>query len=157
MRKLFPLLLLVLSLGATAQPDSLPAINRRVVDFVNRHMGSQVGRGECWDLAAEALNAAGAEWDGNYGFGSKVDPGKESVLPGDIVQFEGVRFEWDEGREKHTMRMPHHTAVILQVRSRDNYVIAEQNTQGTGRKVGSGDLQLARRTKGRITFYRPKG
>jgi len=143
-----------------AQQDSLPAVNKGVVAFVREHMGEQVGRGECWDLAAEALNIAGAKWDGDYGFGRKVDPERELVLPGDIVQFERVEFQWEEGREVHTIRMPHHTAVVLEVpgkggRATDAYVIAQQNTQETGRRTGTGELVLSRRSKGRIVFFRP--
>ncbi len=154
--------LLLVSFGSSAQQDSLPKVNQRIVAFVREHMGGQVGRGECWDLAAAALNAAGAKWDGDYDFGREVDPAREPVLPGDIVQFERVEFRWEEGRDVHTMRMPHHTAVILEVRGAvpgekapGAYVIGQQNTQETGRKTGTGDLVLSRRIKGKIAFFRP--
>lgn len=154
--------LLFVSSGSFAQQDSLPKVNLRIVSFVREHMGEQVGRGECWDLAAAALNAAGAKWDGDYFFGRKVDPDREPVLPGDIVQFEHVEFRWEEGRDVHTMRMPHHTAVVLEVLGAVSgekvpgaYVIGQQNTRETGRKTGTGDLVLSRRIKGRITFFRP--
>ncbi len=151
-----PLLGLLLAVNvAVGQADSLPAVNQRVVAFVRERMGQQVGRGECWDLAAAALNAANARWDGDYGFGRKVDPQREPVLPGDIVQFEGVEFEWEEGLDIHTVRMPHHTAVVLEVTGTGVFVIAQQNTQETGRRTGTGDLWLSRRTKGRLVFHRP--
>lgn len=121
-------------------------------------MGQRVGRGECWDLAAEALNAAGAEWNGDYGFGREVDPDHEPVHPGDIVQFERVEFRWEEGRDVHTIRMPHHTAIVMEVfgaMAPGAYIIAQQNTEETGRKVGTGNLVLSRRTKGKISFFRP--
>ncbi len=154
--------LLLISFGSCAQQDSLPKVSRRIVEFVREHMGERVGRGECWDLAAAALNAAGAKWDGDYGFGREVDPDREPVLPGDIVQFEGVEFKWEEGRDVHTIRMPHHTAVVLEVlgaasakKAPGAYVIGQQNTRETGRKTGTGDLLLSRRIKGRIAFFRP--
>ena len=138
------------------QSDSLPPVNRRVVAFVQEHVGSRVGRGECWDLAAEVLNAAGAQWDGDHRFGREVFPGRGSVLPGDIVQFEKVEFQWEEGLESHSIRMQHHTAVVMEVRAKGSYVIAQQNTQETGRKTGLADLVLARRKKGSIRFFRPE-
>ena len=141
--------------GSFAQTDTLPEVNRRIVAFVREHMGEKVGRGECWDLAAGALDSAGAKWDGDYGFGPKLDLKRDVILPGDIVQIEGAEFRWEEGRDIHTMRMPHHTAVVLEVKAPGAYVIGQQNTQETGRRVGTGDLVLARRTKGRIDFYRP--
>jgi len=156
--------LFVLSSAMSAQQDSLPVVNARIVAFVRGHMGEQVGRGECWDLAAAALNAAGAKWDGDHGFGRRVDRANERVLPGDIIQFERVEFRWEEGREVRTIRMPHHIAVVLDVEDeasgaepRDAYLIAQQNTQETGRTTGTGHLVLSRRTKGRILFYRPAG
>jgi hypothetical protein len=146
--------LLLASSGSFAQQDSLPIVNQRITAFVREHMGKQVGRGECWDLAAGSLNAAGAKWDGDYGFGRKVDPDREPVLPGDIVQFERVEFQWEEGRDVHTIRMPHHTAVVLEVKAPGTYVIAQQNTRETGRRTGTGDLVLSRRTKGKLAFFR---
>jgi hypothetical protein len=141
--------------GLLAQSDAIPPLNRRVVDFVRAHQGEQVGRGECWDLAAEALNTAGAKWDGNYGYGREVHHARAQVLPGDIVQFEQVEFQWEEGSAVHTVRMPHHTAVVVEVRTPGSFVIAQQNTQETGRKVGCSDLVLSRRKKGTIRFFRP--
>lgn len=156
--------LFVLSNAMSAQKDGFPVVNARIVAFVREHMGEQVGRGECWDLAAAALDAAGARWDGDHGFGRRVDPAHERVLPGDIIQFERVEFRWEEGREVRTIRMPHHIAVVLDVEDeasgaepRDAYLIAQQNTQETGRTTGTGHLVLSRRTKGRILFYRPAG
>ncbi len=141
--------------GLLAQPDSLPPLNQRVVAFVREQVGRRVGRGECWDLAAQALDAAGAKWDGDYGFGRKLDPDKETILPGVIVQFEGVEFRWEEDRAIHTVSMPHHTAIILEVKAPGSFIIGQQNTRETGRKVGAGELVLSRRVKGSIGFYAP--
>ena len=149
--------ILISGAGLHAQPDSLPQLNRRVVDFVRAHLGEQVGRGECWDLAAQALNDAGAKWDGDYGFGRVTDPVRDRVVPGDIVQFENVEFSWEGGPAVHTTRMPHHTAVVLEVVNVDRYLIAQQNTAETGRRTGTGELVLSRRKKGTIRFYRPVG
>ncbi len=141
--------------GLPAQSDSLPPMSQRVVAFVREHVGSRVGRGECWDLAARALEAAGARWDGDYGFGREVDPSKEAILPGYVVQFEGVEFRWEEGRAIHTISMPHHTAIIIEVKDPGSFIIGQQNTRETGRKVGVGELVLSRRVRGRIGFYAP--
>src|SRR6187431_3356267 len=66
-----------------AQTDTLPELNRRIVAFVDAHKGMKVDRGECWDLAAVALDSAGAKWDRKLGFGRLLDPQREEVLPGD--------------------------------------------------------------------------
>ncbi|MDQ3100930.1 MAG: hypothetical protein M3R08_06060, partial [Bacteroidota bacterium] len=53
--------------------DTLPPLNQKVVEYVQLNMKQKVGRGECWDLAAAALEHAGAAWDGKYQFGTPVD------------------------------------------------------------------------------------
>lgn len=132
-------------------------VNERVLGFVERHMGKKVGRGECWDLAAEALNTSGAVWDGSYGWGVVIEPGKDSILPGDIIQFKDVELEWEDGNSRNRMTMPHHTAVVVEVKAPGVFVIAHQNFGPIGRKVGTTDLVLAHVKKGRTTFYRPQG
>ena len=71
------------------------------------------------------------------------------------MQFEGVEFRWEEGRATHTITMPHHTAIILEVKAPGGFIIGQQNTRETGRKVGTGELVLSRRIKGSIGFYAP--
>ena len=136
--------------------SALPVINQRVLEFVNAHMGERVDRGECWDLAAFALNDAGAKWNGKLQYGRLLDPGKEPVLPGDIIQLEGVEFKWHEGDATNVITMPHHTAIVYEVKSSGNYVVAHQNMQGIGRKVGLGTIVLEHRSKGKIMIYRPQ-
>ncbi len=131
-------------------------VNARIVEFVKSKQGKKVGHGECWDLAAEALTAAGATWDGRYTWGVAIDPLKDSVLPGDVVQFENVIFEWEEGNSVNREAMGHHTAVIIEVKAPGVFVIAHQNFGPNGRKVGTTDLVLARKKKGKLTVYRPQ-
>ena len=144
----------VTNVEARALPASL---NQRIADFAKSQMGKKVGHGECWDLAAEALTSAGAVWDGKYAWGLVIDPEKDAVLPGDVVQFENVVFEWQEGTSLYREDMPHHTAIIIEVKSSGVYVIAQQNFGPQGRKVSSGGLVLAHKKKGKLTVYRPKG
>ncbi len=56
----------------TQDCDSIPIMNQQIIGFVNSKMNRKVGRGECWDLAAEALNLIDAKWDGKYKYGRKV-------------------------------------------------------------------------------------
>src|SRR5258706_3314819 len=65
--------------------DTLPELNQQILDFVNAHLKKKVGRGECWDLAAEALNQAGAKWNHKYNYGKHIDPDSTTVFPGDII------------------------------------------------------------------------
>lgn len=142
---------------ASSQTGKLPPLNERVLEFVEDHFGKRVGRGECWDLAAEALNAAHARWDGRLEYGRLVDHTKEEVLPGDIIQLEEAEFRWEEGGAVNGITMPHHTVVVTGIRSQGAFTIAHQNMEGIGRKVGAGELVLSRLIKGRILIYRPVG
>lgn len=140
---------------AFAQGGELPALNQRIVDFLRDHEGQKVGRGECWNLAAEALNFAGAKWNGFYDFGSIVDWRKNAVLPGDIVQLENVEVEHREGNSVSRERYGRHTAIVVAVHGRGDYEIAQQNMQPMGKKVGTSSLRMADVRGGKFTFHRP--
>ena len=90
--------------------DSTPVLNKQIVDFVKTKIGKKVGKGECWDVAAEALNTVGAKWDGNYKFGNEVNYKKDCVFPGDIMQFEGVTLKYAIGDKRFMEKLAHHTA-----------------------------------------------
>lgn len=135
--------------------DEIPAVNRKVHSFVKSSLGKRIGRGECWDLAAQALNTAGATWDGAFGFGKPIDPKKDCVYPGDVIQYTDVRVHYQKGNTFYAEEMDHHTAVVFQVKEKGKYVVAEQNTSKLGRKVGLSDLELANVSKGKVDFFRP--
>ena len=142
--------------GSFIENDSIPAVNQRVVDFVMGQVGKKVGRGECWDLAAEALNSAGAKWDGLYAFGVVVNWKTTEILPGDIVQFAEVEVRHQEGDAIRTERYGKHTAVVVAVKGRGNYELAHQNVEPVGRKVGVAPLNMADVRSGKLVFFRPQ-
>ncbi|MBK7084854.1 MAG: hypothetical protein IPH53_09375 [Flavobacteriales bacterium] len=135
--------------------DSLPPLNKGVLTFVRSQVNKRVGRGECWDLAAAALDVVKARWDGAYFFGRPVDPRTEVILPGDIVQFEGVEVLYEEEGITTRQRMPHHTAVIYEAHGEGRYTLAHQNFGPAGRKVGLSEWSTAHVVKGKYTFFRP--
>lgn len=147
----------IVATSGSSQTGTLPPMNARVLEFVEGHYGKRVGRGECWDLAAEALNAAQARWDGRLEYGRLVDHTKEEVLPGDIIQLEEAEFRWEEAGAVNGITMPHHTVVVTGIKSQGVFTIAHQNMEGIGRKVGAGELVLSRLIKGRALIYRPVG
>lgn len=157
MRCLLLLLMIPISGRILPQPPAMavPAVNQRIVAFVHDREGQMVGRGECWDLAAEALNASGAKWDGRYGFGKVVDWRKEEVLPGDIVQFENVEVEHRAADVIRRERYSVHTAVVMDVHGRGDYTMAHQNVVPVGRKVGLSGLRMADVRSGKLLFHRP--
>ncbi len=151
-------LLLVLTFLVPA--NEAPKLNQKVIQYVNTVIGQQVGRGECWDLAAAALDYAGAYLDRSsqksiYIFGKKINPSKDQVYPGDILQIENLKIEYTEGNIIYTENMSHHTAIVYQIIAEDHFKIAHQNTNFSGRKVGISELNMKNIKKGNIIFYRP--
>ncbi len=134
--------------------DSTPALNKQIVEFVSSYLNKKAGTGECWDLAALSLKVNHAHWDGRYNYGTKVDYTTECIYPGDIIQFERVVLEYKIDGGKMTVEMPHHTAVIYEVKSTGDYVIAHQNYNNK-KKVILTPLKMENIKKGKAMIYRP--
>jgi hypothetical protein len=135
--------------------DSIPPLNLEVLAFVDAKMGKKVGNGECWTLAAEALEITNAKWDRKFKYGQLLDPETDCIYPGDIIQFKGVKFVSKENGAKIIDEMDHHTAIVYKVIGKGHYEIAHQNTQRTKKRVGVSSIDLKYQTKGKMKFYRP--
>jgi hypothetical protein len=132
-----------------------PKLNKEIVKYVKSVKGKKVDRGECWDLANQALILIEADWDRAYVYGNKVDPEKDQIFSGDLIQFENVKVKYTEGNATYTEFMTHHTAIVYKVIEKGIYEIAHQNTEFSGRKVGISKLNLNHVVEGDIFFYRP--
>ncbi len=135
--------------------DSLPELNKQVIEIVKTTIGKKVDRGECWDLANKVLTETKADWDLQYKYGNPVNYKKEVVYPGDIIQFEGVKVKYKKGNTTYTETMEHHTAVVYRVISPGVFELAHQNTGFSGRKVGLSTLDISTIIKGKMSIYRP--
>ena len=135
--------------------DSIPELNKQLKDFVSTKIKTKVGKGECWDLAAQALNSVGAKWNGQYIFGSEVYYKTECVYPGDIIQFKGVRIQYQVKGKIYIEMMDLHTAIIYEVKAKGEYILAHQNNAFSGRKVGLSPIKLKDINKGKFIIYRP--
>jgi hypothetical protein len=151
---IFPLLL-ALSVSK-AQCDIAPALNKKIIAFVKSNMNKKVDGGECWDLAAKALKSVEAIWDGKYEFGKLINEKKDCVYPGDIIQFKGIKLKYKKGKYVYTEDMSHHTAIILKVIEKGKYIIADQNTRHSGKKVGTHEFLIDNVVKGSFKIYRPQ-
>ena len=161
-RNNFILLLLFLSciqVKVNGQSE-IPDVNSRVLAYVKTVIGSTVGRGECWDLADQALTIANAQFDKTspktiYIFGKQYNPEKEKVLPGDIIQFEDVTLSYKDGNMIFTENYKHHTAIVFRIKENGSFELAHQNTSFGGRKVALSDFNLENVKKGKLIFYHP--
>lgn len=126
-----------------------PPLNQKVLEFCKANHNQRVGDGDSPDLAAEALEAAGAERLGVYVWGRELDP-QEPYLPGDILQMENVRI--DAGNQRWTM--DHHTVVIEEVRP-DALAVLHQNVRPVGQIVHRATFPIASDIVGIVRGYRP--
>jgi len=156
MIRLFLIILIIFQIqGYIKSQNSIPALNNQIVEFVKTTIGEQVDRGECWDLANKALTLVNADWDLKYKYGKLVDPKRDEIFPGDLIQFEGVKVKYQKGNTTYTESMDHHTAIIYRVIKKGVYELAHQNTGFSGRKVGLSTLDISTITKGKMKIYRP--
>ena len=153
-RTILFLILLFPATQAIAQKN-IPELNKRIIEYAESVIGKQVDRGECWDLANQALNRFNAQWDGKFQYGKLINPKREPVLPGDIIQFKNVKIKYQITNTTYTEFMKQHTAIVYKIKHKNVFTIAHQNTEFSGRKVGLSDLNLAHVVKGNIKIYRP--
>jgi hypothetical protein len=140
------------STGGTATSPGVgqdtQSLSAKVLEFALNHLGQQVGNGECWTLAEDALLYAGAKPAVGYVFGEKIS--LDSAQPGDILQFESAVFVgptyWMQ------MGFPHHTAIVDAVQG-SQFVILQQNFNGI-RRVQMSPLNMADLRSGTVTAYR---
>lgn len=147
-------LILLTTFSLFAQ-ENLPELNREIIEYLESVIGKKVDRGECWDLANQALKKSEADWDKAFVYGNLKDPKKDEIFPGDLIQFDNIVIKYQEGNNYYTETMGQHTAIVYKVKKKGVYEIAHQNTQFSGRKVGVSTLNTHHVVEGKMYFYRP--
>ncbi|MES2778750.1 MAG: hypothetical protein V4651_02535 [Bacteroidota bacterium] len=136
--------------------ETLPPTNAKIVEYVNSVIGKKVGRGECWDLANEALTYANAKWQFPTTFGKPIDYKKDQILAGDLIQINNVVMESKTDTSLVRWKMVEHTAIVYATTAEKGHIrIAEQNVNGV-RKVMLSDWNLSDVKSGKLQFYRPQ-
>lgn len=130
------------------------ATNKEVLAFTKTSIGTTVGRGECWDLAQQALDYSGSIWSKPHQFGFALGKG-EPILAGDIIQFQSARFEWKEGYRSGWKQLgsPGHTSIVYAVNG-SQLQLAHQNVNGV-RKVFLDSIDLTHIVSGSYQIFRP--
>jgi len=133
-----------------------PSLGQRVLNFATNHAGQQVGSGECFDLADQALRGAGAKSAADYGevtadadyqWGNAVQ--LVDVQAGDVLQFRDYSVtievvvtrtktfrdgstEETEQTTTETYGRPHHTAIVSSRLGGGRLRVNEQNAPPRG-------------------------
>ena len=141
-------------------------------------MGSQVGDGECWTLANNALKAVAAKCSSRgqepcmasqsfihgylmYSFvpsavrsEAQGNVKNAGVARGDVIQLYKAHFKYPGG--EMWAGVPDHTAVITGVDSDGVLRVVEQNVGGK-KRVQPGKYNLAQMVSGEVRIYRAVG
>jgi hypothetical protein len=136
--------------AATAAKQRAAEIPAKMAGFCTRHLGKQVGDGECWALADEAFKACGLERPGAdmRVWGRLLDLKKEKMQAGDIVEYRSAKFS------NGTTTGPEHTAVVVKG-GRRKATIAEQNWSGH-KTVRESEFDSGALISGEVMVYRPE-
>jgi hypothetical protein len=142
-------------------------------------MGSQVGNGECWTLANDALKAVATKRSSRgqepcmasqsfvHGYlmysyipsALKLEPqGKvrdAGVARGDIIQLYKAHFKYPDGGQAWAGD-PDHTAVIAGVEPDGVLRVVEQNVGGK-KRVQTGKYNMAYMVSGEVRIFRAVG
>src|SRR5262245_17260986 len=160
--------------GVSKKSGQVPELNQKVVKFCIANLGKKVDNGECAQLVTLAFREVGAKaWselpapkppmqEDDYVWGRLLNPEKEAIIPGDILQLRDVEIKIVyPNRSWRTWSYSHHTAVIHQVVGKNKYVVLHQNvgdrskTQEQKQVVQKEPLDLSRRIEGTVWIYRP--
>ncbi|MDX2024324.1 MAG: hypothetical protein SF187_29045 [Deltaproteobacteria bacterium] len=128
------------------------SLNQKVLIWARGKRGRKVGRGECWDLADQALHHAGAlsstttGKDDDYVWGTLVET--KDLLPGDVLQFRDfvivtktkrtITFSAGGGfveTAEETAQRGHHTAIVDSVIGDGQVNVLEQHVKPLGQVV----------------------
>ncbi len=151
------------------KPDGSDRLAESIVGFARRAEGRQVGDGECFSLADQALSQAGAQSaayytditpDGDYIWGKPVSVA--SARPGDILQFRNFRIvrritttitgadgALARTQSEEVEERDHHTAIVTQNLG-TVLAVAEQNVEPLGRVVQRNTIETVSGTTTRV-------
>ncbi len=136
--------------SGTSTASSSKELNQKVLNFANSKIGKQVGTGECWDLAEEAVTKNNGKSStaltgvedkkafekANYVWGTPVSI-KDSQ-PGDIIQFKDHKFKVDfpDGSSEWQTR-GHHTAIVKSRNEDGTLTVIESHVTVRGKMNGN--------------------
>jgi hypothetical protein len=162
--------------AAIAAEDTVAA---KIVKYCKERVGQQIGRGECADLAIEALRQAEAKLPndftdtpnaGDYVWGDLVylhvkNPGGKDersgalkdIQAGDIMQFRDAKLAGNNGPNgrPYIRQSPHHTAIVAEVKENGKLLIVFEQHVGDKREVMKTPYRLSDLREGWVRLYRP--
>jgi len=145
---------------ACLQAAGAGPINIKICEWLHARYGTQIGNGQCWVTACNAMLACGATKPWGYDwFGDEVKD-LSAAKPGDIMTFDECKLEWKTGWM--TAGMPKHTAVVWKVDPKGTLVgtgklemILLESNSNQVMSVLHSFYRLGCLTKGTVKCWRP--
>jgi hypothetical protein len=132
------------------------SLDQDILTYAQGKVGQQVGTGDCWDLAEEAVTKSGgtsskvfteakgkAFEKADYKWGTPVE--LHDVIPGDILQFRNHYFEkkstTGNSWKTETQTRGHHTAIVERNLGSGRLIVLEQHVRPPEAKTVSKKVQ----------------
>lgn len=84
-----------------------------------------------------------------------MDYKSECIYPGDIIQMERVYIEEKVDGGTYRSEIPHHTAIVYEVKSTGQFIVAHQNYNNKKRVVLT-PINMNNIKRGKAMIYRPQ-
>lgn len=124
--------------------------DKNILDYAQGRIGQKIERGNCWDLAYQALNYAGARLPygfENYEFGREIS--RSQLAPGNLISFREVQIQYPNG---YWMSFsPVHVAIVKQVNGNQVTVIHQNAPYGS--PVREDVIDLGYVTSGTVRYF----
>ncbi|KAG9232754.1 putative altered inheritance of mitochondria protein 3 [Amylocarpus encephaloides] len=131
--------------------DCRQRYSERVASWSESMKGRQVGDGECWTLANEALKAVALTYHNPSRSAQEA-----GVARGDVLQILAAVFKSKDGLRTSWAGDPDHTAVVTGIAHDGKLSVVESNVGGV-KKVQVGSYDLSEMTKGEVRIFRAVG
>lgn len=128
------------------EDERVTAVSKSIVDYAISKKGIKVGNGQCWTLVDHAFKNLRLTRFDIREWGPKVDWRNETILPGDLVEFEKTRFS--DGVRIPTV----HSAIVYQVKGK-KIAVYHQNWNRK-KHVTMAVLDLNKIKSGKVIIYR---
>jgi len=139
--------------SAEVEEKEVMDLSAAIVVYSDGVIGESIGRGECWDFVAEALDVAGADWERPRDFGRVLDWKNEDLQAGDVLYYRKSFFRSPD--KKKSAYFFKHFGLVYETGEDKSIKMVHQN-YADNRTVHFSELNLNHLVSGTFEVFRPK-